>query len=96
MGVDHYSLCVLEACVVLEGSSIEACLLAEFGNSLLVVVGESVELEDTFSHIWSTHQVDLEKFGLEMTLIWSVRNQSFEQESSCLLDSSIFKEDLDH
>lgn len=89
MGVQHDSLGVLHAGIVLQSSTIETDLLTELGHSLPVEVGEQVELEDPFSHIWSTHQVDFKELGLEMSLIWSVLLKSFEEEGSGFLDSGV-------
>jgi hypothetical protein len=49
-------------------------------------LGEQVKFKDTFSNIWSTHEVDLEDFSLEMTLICSVSLQSIEQKGGAFLD----------
>jgi hypothetical protein len=64
MSVEHDSLSILNARVVLKSATIETSLFTESGDSLTIVVGEAVHLEDTFSNIRGTHQVDLEELSL--------------------------------
>ena len=96
MSVQHDTLGILDASVVLQSTTIEASLLAETSDSLTVVVGELVHLEDTFSNIGSAHKVNFEELGLKVTLVRAVVNQSFQKESSGLLYSSVLKEDLNN
>jgi hypothetical protein len=89
MSVKHDSLGILNACVVLKSATIEASLLTESGDSLTIVVGEAVHLEDTFSNIWGTHQVDLEELCLKVALIGTVLDQGLKKEGCSFLDATI-------
>lgn len=51
-------------------------------------------MEDTLSYIGSAHEVDLEKFSLEVTFVRSVALKSLEENCSGFLDSLMLKEDL--
>lgn len=76
MGIEHDSLNVSHVGVALESSTIETNLLAHLGNSFSVILSEQVELEDSLSYVWCAHEIDLEDFGLEMSLIGSVALKS--------------------
>ena len=89
MSVKHDPLSILNACVVLKSTTIEASLLAQSGNSLTIVVGEAVHLEDTFSDIWGTHQVNLEELSLKVAFIGTVLDQGLEKEGCGLLDAAV-------
>jgi len=92
MGVQHHSLDVTHVAVVLECSSEQTNLLAHLGNLFTVILSEDIQLEDTFSNIWSAHNIYFKNSGLKMTLIWSVVFQSFEKESCAFLDFVEFEE----
>ena len=72
MGVEHDSLTVLNISVVLESSGVKSNLFTHFSNTFFVVVGEQIELEDALCYVWSAHEINFKKFGLEMTFIGSV------------------------
>lgn len=95
VGVEHNSLDVSHVGVALKGSSVEADLLAHLGNLFPVVLSEQVKLEDSFSNVWCAHEVDLENFGLQVSLIWPVSLKGFKEEGSALLNFVEFQEDVD-
>ena len=95
MSVKHTYLRIYKTGVILQGSSIKSSLFTKSGNSFSIIISESVKLEDSFGDVWCTHKIDFKKFSLKMSLIRSVLDQSFKKESSGLLDSTVFKEDLD-
>lgn len=95
MSIKQHSLCVLCAGVILESTAIEASLLTEACDSLPVIMSKSVHLEDPLSYIWCTHQIYLEELSLQVSFIWSVAGQCFQEECSSLLNASILKEHLD-
>ena len=96
MSIEHDSLSILNACVVLKSATIETSLLTESGNSFTIVVGEAIHLEDTFSNIWGTHKVDLEELSLKMAFIRTVLDQGLEKEGCSFLDATILKEYLNY
>ena len=96
MSVQHDSLDILHVGVVLESTSIKTHLLAHLGDLLAVVLGEYVEFENSLSDVWSGHEVDLENFGLEVTLVLSVSFKSFQEESSALLEFVELKEHVNN
>jgi hypothetical protein len=89
MSVEHDSLSILNACVVLKSATIETSLFTESRDSLTIIVGEAAHLEYTFGNIWGTHQVDLEEFGLKVALIGTVLDQGLEKEGCGFLDAAI-------
>jgi len=89
MSVEHDSLSILNACVVLKSATIESSLLTESGDPLTIVVGEAVHLEDTLGNIWGTHEVDLEELSLKVALIGTVLNQGLEKEGRGFLNAAI-------
>lgn len=91
MRVKHYALGILHICVVLESSSIHANSFAHLCNCSLVKVREEVQLEDSFGNLGRLHQVDFEQFSLQMTLIWAISLEHFQQEFGGFLDLAIFK-----
>ena len=95
VGVEHDSLDVDHIGVVLEGSAVETDLLAHLGDLLSVILGEEVELEDTFGDVRSVDQVDLEHLSLEMALVWAVSLQGLEEECGALLDFVELEEGID-
>lgn len=92
MGVQHHSFDILHVSVVLKSTAIKSNLFAHFGNLLTVVLGENVKFENSFSNIWSTHEVDFENFSLKVSLVLSVSFKSFKEESSAFLEFVEFKE----
>lgn len=96
MSVEHDSLSILNACVVLKSATIETSLFTESGNSFTIVVGEAVHLENTFSNIWGTHKVDLEELSLKVAFIGTVLDQGLKKEGSSFLDATILKEYLNY
>lgn len=71
-------------------------MLAKTGNSLPIVLGEEVKLENSLSNIWGTHEIDLKEFGLEMTLISSVCLECFQKEGGALLNLVELEEHVDN
>lgn len=69
VGVDHHAFGVFKAGVVLKGSAVHADLFAHLGDCVFVIVGAHIQLEDSFSYVWITLKVDLEKLRLEMTFV---------------------------
>jgi hypothetical protein len=96
MSIKQNSLGILCASIVLECTTIETGLFTKAGNSLSIILGKSVHKEDSFSYIRGAHKIDLEELCLQMTLIWSVASQCLQEEGGSLLNSSIFKENLDY
>jgi hypothetical protein len=86
MSVEHNSLDISHISVVLERSAIKTNLLTHLSNLFSIVLSEKIEFKDTFSNIWCTHKIDLENFGLQVSLIWSIAFKSFKKESSAFLD----------
>jgi hypothetical protein len=89
MSVEHDSLSILNARVVLKSTTIETSLFTESGDSLTIVVGEAVHLEDAFSNIRGTHQVDLEELSLKVAFIGTVLDQGLKKEGRGFLDAAI-------
>mmetsp|Transcript_30887 Transcript_30887/g.22455 ORF Transcript_30887/g.22455 Transcript_30887/m.22455 type:complete len:252 (+) Transcript_30887:300-1055(+) len=96
MSVHHDTLSVSDLSVVRESSSEKIDMLAKLCNTLSIILSESIELENTLSYIRSTHQVNLEKFSLQVSLIRSVVLESFKQEGSSFLDAVIINENLNN
>lgn len=94
MGVEEGSLDVLSVGEMLNSSGIESSLLAEEGNSISVVMSESLHLEDCFSNIRSSLEVDLEKLSLEMSFFGLVSLESFKKEGGGLLNLVALDEEL--
>ena len=69
MGVHHNSSSICEISGVLQGTTVQADLLAHFANPFPIELGKQVQLEDTFRNVWSCHNVDLKEFCLKMTFV---------------------------
>lgn len=95
MGVKHDSLDVDHVGIVLESSTIKTNLLAHLGYLLFVILSEEFKLEDTFGHIRSVDQVDLEHLSLEVALVGAVAFQGLEEECGALLDFVELEEGVD-
>lgn len=95
MGVEHDSLDIGHVCVALEGSTVETNLLAHLCNLFSIVLREEIELEDSLGNVWSTHEVDLEDLGLQVSLIGSVALEGLEEEGGAFLDLVEFQENVD-
>ena len=89
MSVEHDSLGILNACVVLKSATIKTSLFTESGNSLPIIMGEATHLKDSFRNIWGTHQVNLEELSLKIAFIWTVLDQGLEKKSRGFLDATI-------
>jgi len=62
--VQHDSLAVIDACIVLKSTSVQTYLFTELSNRCLVVVSEHIQLENTFCHVWLLLEVNPEKLCL--------------------------------
>ena len=96
MGIQHDPSSILGIGVVLQSSTVESNLLAHFGNALLIVVSEKIELEDTLGNVRSRHQINLKKLCLKVGLSWKVSLQSLQKESCGLLDTRVLEENLNN
>jgi hypothetical protein len=96
MSVKHNTFSILSTCVVLESTTIKTSLFTKSRDPFAIVVSETIHLENAFSHIRCTHEVNLKQFGLKMTFIRAILNKSLKKEGCCLLNTSILKENLDN
>lgn len=94
MRVQHDPLGVLRIRSELECAPVQADLLAQAANLLLIKLGEQVQLEDALCYLRCLHQVNLEQLGLKVAFIHKVAFERFEKESSCFLNLIVFEEDL--
>lgn len=58
MRVKHNAMSILNVLSVLEGSSVESHLFAEFCDSFTIKMSEKIKLEDTLGNLGSRHQVN--------------------------------------
>mmetsp|Transcript_25740 Transcript_25740/g.76640 ORF Transcript_25740/g.76640 Transcript_25740/m.76640 type:complete len:1065 (+) Transcript_25740:1273-4467(+) len=92
--VEHDALEVRGLLVVLHGPLVQARLLAELADVLLVVVREEVHLQDGLRDLGRLLEVHGEQLGLELRLVGPVGLQRVQQDRCRLLEAALVHEGL--
>lgn len=87
VGVHEHSLDVLGIGVVLQGSLVQALLLAQRRDFGLVILVPDLHVEDGVDHLWGSHHVEFEHLGLVDTVFGQVLPHAIEQKTGEFLDA---------